>query len=333
MSVLHEDGVGRGTCFGYEIRSQLDLHYLRSGTGMPLEIELGDQATAVPGDEPLLEWLPAPDLPFHGRLHRFEEKYLLWISGVGWFGIDPAGPRITVPPEADGVRREERIWGLPAILCLLGRGDLPLHAAAVEIDGRAVVLGAPRTFGKTTLAAAFARDGFRLLSEDLTCVRRGDEPHVVPGPAMLRLRHDVAEHLDVPHTTRLADADDRVHLAFTHDRRGDCEPLPIAGGHAPPQGRERDRARAGRHNGGDPRPLVAELQRANGRRSHAVLRRDHRARHVRAGLEPPPTAHVLRPATDGRAHCRDRRLKRPPCGSTRARRRGSRSASGARTRG
>ena len=57
------------------------------------------------------------------------------------------------------------------MLCFRARGDTALHAAAVEVDGQAVVLGAPGTFGKTTLAAAFHAAGHRLLSEDTTCIR------------------------------------------------------------------------------------------------------------------------------------------------------------------
>ena len=283
------------------------------------------------GDEPLLEWLPAPTCPSTGA-------YTGSRRGICCGSRVSAGSASTRPargsryrPRADRVRREERIWGLPAILCLLGRGDLPLHAAAVEIDGKAVVLGAPERSARRPSPPRFARDGFRLLSEDLTCVRAATSRLVVPGRRCCDC--DTTSPSISTSRTRPArpDADDRVHLAFSptgavtasrcRSRRSSCSA----------RAETRSSSRRPSHGGG-PRPLVAELQRADGRRSRAVLRRDHRARHVRAGLEPPPPADVraLRPTVERIVETVPRR---PPCGSARGRRRGSRSASGARTRG
>jgi hypothetical protein len=113
------------------------------------------------------------------------------------------------------------------MLCFLARGDLPLHAAAVEVDGGAVVIGAPRAFGKTTLAAAFLSAGYRLLSEDVTCVHPGSVPLVIPGPAMLRVRPDVADRLEIRDATPVGKPDDRVHFAVDRGVRGDCRPVPL----------------------------------------------------------------------------------------------------------
>jgi hypothetical protein len=128
-------------------------------------------------------------------------------------------------PADGGLRTEERLWGIPALLCFRARGDLPLHAAAVETDGGAVLIAAPRTYGKTTTAAAFHRAGRRVLAEDTSCVRLDGGAHVVPGPAMLRLRPDVASRLELPRARRLAADDDRVHFALAEP--GDCSPVPL----------------------------------------------------------------------------------------------------------
>jgi hypothetical protein len=149
------------------------------------------------------------------------------MSETGWFDVDPEGGSIVLPGTADVIRREERLWGVPAMLCFLARGDLPLHAAAVEVAGGAIILGAPGAFGKTTLAAAFHGAGFRVLSEDVTCVRPGVEPTVIPGPAMLRVRPDVAEQLDIRDATRVGEPGERVHFAIDPALRGDCSPLPL----------------------------------------------------------------------------------------------------------
>lgn len=219
-----------GACFGFAVRSSLPFHYLRSGPGQPLDVTAPSAETdTADGDgELLLEWKPSSRFPLAGRLFRDARGFRLWVDTWGWFVVDTARPHVTLPETLNVVRREERLWSIPAMLCFLARGDLALHAAAIELDGEAVVLAAPGTFGKTTLAAAFHCAGYRLLSEDTACVRPHDPPLVIPGPAMLRLRHDVAERLGVPRATEVGTvADDRVHLALDPAGRGNSDPVPL----------------------------------------------------------------------------------------------------------
>jgi hypothetical protein len=218
-----------GTCFGFAVSSSLPFHYLRSGEGEPLAISAPSHVPEDGMGELVIEWTPTPTLPFAAVLYREGTRFLLSMGTAGWFVIDPDEPSIVLPDDPDGVRREERLWNLPVTLCLIARGYLPLHAAAIEVDGEALVFGAPRTFGKTTLAAAFVSAGYRLLSEDLTCLRIGEKVDVLPGPAMLRVRPDVAERLDIKRATRLGEDDDRVHFAIDEAERGDGSPVPLRG--------------------------------------------------------------------------------------------------------
>jgi hypothetical protein len=212
-----------GTCFGFVVHSSLPFHYLRGGDGEPLHVELGaDDDPAVHG-RLLKEWTA----PFEARLYTVGEAYRLWIAGSGWFEIDPREPRIAVPQGAEPVRREEQLWGMPALLCFLARGRLPLHAAAVEVDGEAILLGGQRTLGKSTLAAGFAHAGYRLLSEDLSCLDVSGKPAVLPGPAMLRVRPDIGARLAFPFALQTKQTDDRRHLALDEATRGDCRPVPV----------------------------------------------------------------------------------------------------------
>ena len=187
-------------CFGYELRSDLAFEYLREGgaTGV-LEVAETQRDDAGESGEPLREWLPRPDRPFTARLFREDHRWRLWVADIGSFHIDPAAGSIEVPREAPPLLREERLWGIPTVLCFLSRGDHSLHAASVETRGRAVVFGAPGRFGKTTLAAALVGAGYRLLSEDSTCLRiSAEDVAVVPGPAMLRVRRDPDPPQEVP---------------------------------------------------------------------------------------------------------------------------------------
>jgi hypothetical protein len=157
---------------------------------------------------------------------------------VGWFKIDSHRPEISLPDlpsEATNpaVRdqlmawREASLWGLPAILCSMRRGSYPIHAASVDVGGSGLLLGAPGTFGKTTLAAAFLRAGHRLLSDDMACCDLGPDPTVLPGPAVVRLRRDVAEQLELPGTRFAFKTAPKIALAVEESGRGNGSPVPL----------------------------------------------------------------------------------------------------------
>src|SRR2546430_5944933 len=133
-----------------------------------------------------------------------------------------------MPACDDRHAREQRLWATPAALCFMHRGDVPLHAAAVETDARAVLLAAPHHRGKTTLALAFHREGFRVLSEDLACCRLDPEPTLLPSPALLRIRPDVYDGQPPAGTHFVAARPGRVYIAVDEDRRGSGAPIPIA---------------------------------------------------------------------------------------------------------
>jgi hypothetical protein len=68
------------------------------------------------------------------------------------------------------------------------RGTVSLHASVIALDGRAVVLAGHRGAGKSTTAAAFARRGTPVLSDDVAPLDAGDAGiYVRPGYPRLRL--------------------------------------------------------------------------------------------------------------------------------------------------
>lgn len=219
-----------GGCYGYSVDSTVDLHYLRRGGNLDqLTVTVHDQ-TGLSGGELVLDWPRRPSRPVAIRLYRSNGRYGLWVEDAGWFRIDVSSRNISLPAGGDPLRTEERLWGLPSLLTFLADGDLPLHAGAVEVDGRAILYTAPTRFGKTTLSAALWSHGYRLLTEDLCRIRFIDgDPHVFPGPAMLRMRHDMAARLQIPNVEQVGRDDDRVHFALDPQLRGDSSPLPIAG--------------------------------------------------------------------------------------------------------
>lgn len=215
--------------FGFAIRSAIALRFLRHGGGTtPLEVvEDPDPERSSSGDL-LGEWpLQGTSYPAHARLFRIPGGYEYETSDAGRFRINVDRGSVQVPIAGDPLLREQRLHGMPMILSFLSRGDISLHAAAVEIGSGAVILAAPSRYGKSTLALAFQRAGHRVLSEDLICCRPATG-EAIPGPALLRIRPDV--HSDaLPDGLFVAERrPDRVFLGFDSTRAGSSSPVPIA---------------------------------------------------------------------------------------------------------
>jgi hypothetical protein len=76
-------------------------------------------------------------------------------------------------------------------LLLRLRGAVCLHASAVNIGGFAIVFVGPEGAGKSTTAAAFARQGFAVLSDDIVAlVEREQQFHVLPAYKRINLWDD-----------------------------------------------------------------------------------------------------------------------------------------------
>ena len=179
----------RGSVFGFDIHSPFVFETLHPAAGFPpLTVATTESGPAKEG-ELLAEIV---ETRFRARISRESDEFRLWVENVGCFRIDPARAYVEAPAEVDPFAREELVLGVPALLCFLERGDTSLHAAAIDLGGRAALFVAPPRHGKSTLAAAFSERGYRVLTEDLACIRMEGTPVVLPGPASIRLRHDVA---------------------------------------------------------------------------------------------------------------------------------------------
>jgi hypothetical protein len=199
-------------------------------------------ATEIPLPEPLAELDGAIDLDIRavapaavGRLteepvalrYGFDAEnvsYEGFRDGSGTWAIQAPGfARITVRDTRVTVQLDPATDTglLPMIASGLGvgfflglSGNLCLHASAVEVDGRAVVLSAPSGWGKSTLAALAAAAGHPLIGDDLLRIGFGaGGPDVYRGSSEIRLRPGAAalvEHW--PDLSRIT-ADGRTAVA------------------------------------------------------------------------------------------------------------------------
>jgi hypothetical protein len=142
---------------------------------------------------------------------------------------DEAVAYVTTGLAAD--REHFRAAVLEAItLALLSHRDrLPLHAAAVVRDGRAVLLAGVSGAGKSTLACVAHDAGLAVLSEDRVWVQLAPALRVWAGgstPGRLRLRPETAARLSEPARRSLrpaADGSGKLVLALVE--RPDDAPL------------------------------------------------------------------------------------------------------------
>lgn len=79
------------------------------------------------------------------------------------------------------------------------RGQIALHASAVQVSGRAIVFCGPSGAGKSTLAAALAKRGHRLIADDICTVSMSPAavPLVHPDGRQLKLWAQAIEQLDL----------------------------------------------------------------------------------------------------------------------------------------
>ena len=220
---------GEASVFGFRVQTREALRFLRAGGGKEtLEVLTAPEPRVRPQTEPLASWkLRGGEDPVQVTLHRAGRGFEYWVADVGGFYVDPEGARVEMPDSTDEILREQRLWGVPTTLCYMARGDFSLHAAAVEVDGGAIVLAAPGRHGKTTLAMGFHESGYRVLSEDLSCCRADPEPILFPGPAILRVRPDVYDGEPPIGTHVVVRQRDRVYLGIDRDRRGSGAPVPL----------------------------------------------------------------------------------------------------------
>jgi hypothetical protein len=103
------------------------------------------------------------------------EGIRLVIPKVGSY-LASGGREILIDPVPGTSARNLRLFLLGSALggILHQRGLLPLHANAIEIDGRAVAFMGHSGAGKSTMAAWFLDRGYRVLADDV-CVVTMDE--------------------------------------------------------------------------------------------------------------------------------------------------------------
>jgi hypothetical protein len=178
--------------YGFEVKSDLPLRRLNSaaGTRGELVIEAAAEPLAAPPGEPAGSLIDDDGRLWFASYELENGDCLLRMPPTGSLLLRPRAGRIAVEStDADAELLEHRIASSAICTLLSLRGDLALHAAAVEADGRAIVFCGPSLRGKSTLARALGEAGCGLLGEDGIAIELGaDGPLAHPGARGVRMR-------------------------------------------------------------------------------------------------------------------------------------------------
>ena len=214
--------------FGGRLRSALPLAGLAPlppDAAPDWRLRADDHPPAPCATPPLAE---VADGELRIRLHALGDGWRLAYDDTGTYDVSADGARWTwhrVPGAAPELVQAD-VLGRVAALALAARGALPLHGSCVTLGGRGVVFLGGKHFGKSTLAAALASAGARLVADDMAVIHPGPPARLRPGVPLLRLWNEAAAQVDGIGGTRIDG--EKQTLADLPPARVETRPAPLA---------------------------------------------------------------------------------------------------------
>ncbi|HEY5977050.1 MAG TPA: hypothetical protein VIT85_04270 [Solirubrobacterales bacterium] len=182
-----------GSLYGYEIETDLQLERLNEAPGErgTLALATSSSPLPIPDEDPVATLETEDGAVVVYSSYEVEGGCLLTMPPSGSFLIEPGPGRVTADTTERDELFEHRLESAAVCTLLAMRGDLALHAAAIEAgDGRAVVFCGPSHRGKSTIARALAAGGHRVLAEDGLVVTLDGPPVAYPGARGIRVRDE-----------------------------------------------------------------------------------------------------------------------------------------------
>lgn len=181
--------------FGRVLASDLELPELPRASGAsPPHLVIRRCARVEPPRD--VRWTPVWEAGDDGSgvwYARYGSDVFLKYDGLAHVRV--AGSVIELASDADAEPLRHVLLDQLLPLALASAGEIVLHASAVEVDEAALVFTGEARSGKSTLAAALAAAGARVLADDAVLMdARGAEVWAVPSYPGLRLWPDAVEH-------------------------------------------------------------------------------------------------------------------------------------------
>jgi hypothetical protein len=159
------------------------------------ELELPELAPAVAGEPDVL--IRLGDVPHRlggaARVGRrgwaTPEAFLFEAPGVARY-LASGGGEVVIEPCVGAEASHIRTYLLGSVLGALcyQRGLFPLHANALEAQGRAIAIAGDSGAGKSTLAAHLSRRGYRVMGDDVCALSFETDGRVMVWPGARRFK-------------------------------------------------------------------------------------------------------------------------------------------------
>jgi hypothetical protein len=202
----------------FRFESDIDIPELRSSTGsgdLPVTIRLGNVPRTLDHA-----------VPYGPECQISPTEYLLDIPETARYYVAHGREvRLEITPGAPPANVSTYLLGsVFGVLCHQN-GLLPLHASAVEHNGRVTAFLGDSGAGKSTLAASLHRRGHRIVSDDICLLApHGDQMRVVPVAVWLKLWNQSLQHLgETPiEQNRVYSTDDKFRVFLPTDSKPDA---------------------------------------------------------------------------------------------------------------
>jgi energy-coupling factor transporter ATP-binding protein EcfA2 len=177
------------TAYGFTVESDLIFPELETSKGN-VDVVIRQKEIETPDS-----WLENKGI----RTLVSLSSIIVGISDIANFEIVD-GKYIYYQPKSTFHEGKARLYilGIAFSAIIHQRGLLPLHASALEKNGKAILICGESGAGKSTTAAALLKHGFSLLSDDISLVRINEQkPEVVAGFPHMKLWPESVELLDM----------------------------------------------------------------------------------------------------------------------------------------
>jgi len=174
--------------YGLNIQSEIELPELTYSEGNPdVNIRIGKTKEKL--DDPLKKGI---------RYEVNKSEFLLKLDNIARF-YTKNGEEIIIEPFKNYDTDDLRLFLLGSVFGALlhQRSHFVLHASTIETPKGAISFSGISGAGKSTLTKAFAKKGYKVLSDDVTSITFSEKeiPFVTPGFDKIKLWEDSAKHL------------------------------------------------------------------------------------------------------------------------------------------
>ena len=216
--------------FGLQLTSEIDLPELPRGTG-PADVAIRTGPPPEPLDDPVVDSVLYQAAP--GRLRLEVPNVATYLASDGTDVLvapHHGSSEITTAAFVRAVDPQIFLYGSVLGAILQQRGILTIHASAVTDGERAILFAGSSGHGKSTLAAAFLDDGYRLLSDDVVAIRSYPDRGAVAAAAYpeIKLWADALKRLkiDAEGLRRVREQLDKSYVSNVE--RFAAEPMPVS---------------------------------------------------------------------------------------------------------